>query len=230
MSGRDPSPWHSVPAADYEGHMASPQVGQLQFLSRVFADALAEFRPAAVAVLGCATGNGFEHLRPEAQRRVVGVDFQPDYLALARARHAARLPGLELVCADLESVELEGGAFDLVHAALVLEYVEPGPLVRRAARWLAPGGVLVAVLQLPAEGHGKVTETPFAGVRRLEPVIRLVEPGALRAQAAAAGLAELRGETTALPAGKAFFTGVYARAAITGGEAPPALRPPAPPV
>jgi hypothetical protein len=71
------NPWLSIPAADYEAHMASPEVGQLQFLNAVFKETLARQRPKSLLVPGCATGNGFEHIDFTVTRRIVAVDINP---------------------------------------------------------------------------------------------------------------------------------------------------------
>ena len=168
-----PNPWLSIPAVDYEGHMGSPGVGQLQFLSRVFGELLAEVDPASIAVLGCATGNGFEHVRPERVRRLVGLDINREYIEVCRERYAAKIPGLELVCADLSSFELEPASMDLVHAALFLEYVDPAAVVEKASRWMRPPGLLTVVLQRPSAKGGTVSETGYTSLKILEPVINL---------------------------------------------------------
>ena len=74
------NPWLSIPIDDYEGHMGSPAVAQLQPLSELFAGVLASSRPKSLAVFGCAAGNGFEHIDPSITERVVGVDINPAYL------------------------------------------------------------------------------------------------------------------------------------------------------
>jgi SAM-dependent methyltransferase len=210
---RDPcrSPWLSIPAEEYEGHMASPGVRQLQHLSRVFGGLLDEFSPESVAVLGVSGGNGLEHIDPGRVKRVVGVDINPAYLDLARSRHGARLPGLELVCGDIASCELPPASFDLVYAALVFEYLEPAAAVGRIADWLKPGGVAAALLQLPSPAHGRVSETPYRSVRMLEPHIHLVEPAHLRNLFAGRGFREIRCGTETLEGGKGFFLEIYRR-------------------
>ena len=129
--------------------MGGPGVRQLQFLSQVFGDVGGELRPEGRAVLGCSTGNGFHHIDAAVTQRVVGVDINPRYLAVVAARFRHRLPGLELVCADVLQLDFAGGSFDLVHCALIFEYVDPEALVQRAAGWLRTGGALTAVIQLP---------------------------------------------------------------------------------
>jgi len=203
------NPWLSIRWQEYEGHMGSPSVGQLQMLSDVFAQVLREERPRTLAVLGCATGNGFEHVDPEVTRVTVGIDLNLAYLAVARRRFVNRVPGLLLVCADLARFELAPGSLDLVHAALVLEYVDPSRLIHRAARWLRPGGTLAVLLQLPSERSGKVSATPFASLQRLEGVMRLVDPEVVRGAATRAGLVETRATTLVLDSGKSFFLARY---------------------
>jgi len=189
--------------------MGSPNVRQLEFLSRVFGELIAEHRPASIAVLGCATGNGFEHVRPETVRRLVGIDINQEYLDICRARYAALIPGMELFCADFASCELEARSFDFIQAALFLEYVDPALAVEKCSRWLKADGVLAVVLQLPSEACGKVSETVYTSVRCLEPAINLIEPEKLRKLAARNGFSEIRAAFETLESGKRFFIGVY---------------------
>lgn len=75
-------------------------------------------RPAAVLVLGCASGNALVWLAgwPEGQRRLVGLD--PDGAALAAARENFRragIGGVELVQADGHAIgEVAPGPYDVV--------------------------------------------------------------------------------------------------------------------
>ena len=90
---------------------------------------------------------------------------------------------------------LAPGAFALIHAALVFEHVEPARLVARIARWLAPGGICAAVLEVtPADRAAArpVSPTDFAGLQTLSGTMRLVAPDELRRLFAPHGLAELR--------------------------------------
>jgi SAM-dependent methyltransferase len=211
MTDRRPAanPWLSVPAADYEGHMGSPGVRQLEFLSRIFGGLLREFEPESLVVLGCATGNGFEHVERGHVRKLVGLDINPEYLAVCRKRHRENIPGLELVCADFASFDLEAATIDFVHAALFFEYVDPASAVEKASRWLKPRGILAVVLQLPSGSCGKVSETCFASVKVLEPAIHLVDPAFLGRLVRERGFSEVRSARETLASGKEFFLGVY---------------------
>ncbi len=198
------NPWLSIPAADYEAHMAEGSVAQLQALNRIFHGDLLRHRPRALLVAGCATGNGFEHIDPAVTKRVVGIDINPDYLAILRHRHAARLPHLELVEADLVQATVHPAAFDLVHAALVLEYVDVAAAVERLASWVRPGGVLTVVLQEPSAEAPPVSRTAYPSLLALESLQRLVDPAELTARARAHGLVALDSSRVPLPQGKAF--------------------------
>jgi len=79
------NPWLTIPAADYEAHMALPQVAQAQALNALMAAVLTQYAPKSLSVIGCTTGNGFEHIDTTHTRRVVGIDINPDYLAVLKA-------------------------------------------------------------------------------------------------------------------------------------------------
>lgn len=127
-----------MPPEDYEAHMASAEVGQWQVLNRILAEDLSRFQPSSLAVLGCATGNGFEHIDPRITKRVIGIDINPRYLARLRERHQHRLAGLELIESDVLEAELPPGSVDLVHAALIFEYLDPAAALAR----ITPGSAL----------------------------------------------------------------------------------------
>jgi len=203
------NPWLTIPLADYEAHMALPQVGQAQLLADLFAAELRARSPASVAVLGCAGGNCLEHA--PAALRVVGVDVNGDYVAAARARFAHRLPRLELHVADLERTQLELEPVELVFAALVLEYVEPEVVLDRISRWLAPSGTLTTVLQLPGADSPEITPSPFTSLARLATRLRLLAPERLAKIAARSDLRALDAHTVTATGGKRFAVQSFAR-------------------
>jgi SAM-dependent methyltransferase len=198
------NPWLAIPEADYVGHMSSPAVNQRPVLSRLLGDALESGRPRAVLVLGCSTGNGLEHVDPKVTSRVTVIDLNPAYLRRLEERFPS--PGFELDirCADLADVVLEREAFDLVHAGLVLEYVEWSSLLPRVATTLKSGGVLNVVLQRPSASSLAVTPSPFVSLKSLESLFRFVDPAALVEAAHRVRLVLSHRHIESLPAGKAF--------------------------
>lgn len=199
-------PWALVPAAECEADLV--RSGERELLATLFGKVYAARRPRRLAVLGVGTGDGLEHVDVRVTGRTVGVDLNLSCLAVARQRHMRLGATLELLCADLEAARLPAGAFDLVHAALVLEYVDPAAAIGRLAGWLAPGGAASFVVAL--EG-GEPPPPPGAALRAALAAARAVPPEELRARCAAAGLEELRAFVVPLPAGRRVFAALYER-------------------
>jgi SAM-dependent methyltransferase len=202
------NPWLAIPLADYEAHMALPQVGQAELLANVLADAVRLHAPRSVAVLGCAGGNGFD--RVPVGTRLVGIDVNPDYVAAARARHGARA-GIQLLVGDVTADDLPFAPVDLAYAGLLFEYVEPALALGRLASKLSPGGTLVAVLQLPSAAQAEVTPSPYTSVATLAPSMHLVPPAALTLAASAEGYASIGGDVITASGGKRFAVQTYRR-------------------
>ncbi len=198
------NPWLDIPEADYVGHMSSPLVDQRSVLNRRLRQILESVQPRSLLVLGGSTGNGLEHVRSGVTSRVTVVDVNPAYLARLVERFPS--PGFELDvrCTDLANFHFEPDAFNLVHAALVLEYVEWPSLLPRVATTLKQGGVFNVVLQLPSASSPAVTPTEFSSLRLLESLFRFVDPGAFVEAARLAGLTLDGRCTEALKGGKAF--------------------------
>lgn len=196
-----PNPWLAVTAADYDGHMRD--IGQAQALELIFARAYAGFSPKVLAVLGCGTGCGLSRVDPAFTERVVGVDLNRKYLQLARVRNPHLEPVAEWKCAPVESLSFPARTFDMVHAALLFEYIEWHPAIAKIARWLKTDGVFSVVLQLP---RGRViTPTRYETISLLRPVHRLVPPRQFLACARRSGLKPVYTREVPLPGGKRFL-------------------------
>lgn len=103
-------------------------------------------RPASTVVdAGCGTGRVARELARRGHR-VTGVDLDASMLAVARQR----APDVPWVCADLLGAtgdDVGAPADCVVLAGNVMVYLTPGSepdVVAHVARWLAPGGLLVA--------------------------------------------------------------------------------------
>lgn len=114
---------------------------------------------ARVLELGC--GAGVPATALLAQRYdVLGVDISAGQLALA----AQRVPSAGFLKADMTSLELPEASFDAVTAFYSFNHIpraEQQPLLAKIARWLRPGGFLLASF-----GHGGSADDvePWLGV------------------------------------------------------------------
>ncbi len=217
------NPWIEVAPEDYEAHMTSPAVAQLGVLADILARDLAKLHPRSLLVVGCATGNGLQHVDPAVTPRLTGVDVNPEFLAVARGRYAGRLPGLELVQGDILDPALEPGAFELVHAALIFEHVPWQAALRRVAGWVAPGGILSVELQLPSDQVAAVSPTAIASrYPDIARDMRLIDTDEFASLARQLGLRAQTSERIPLPQGKAFLASRFAREDRPAREGRPA--------
>ncbi len=213
------SPWLDIPLTEYEGHMALLQVAQAQLLSDLFADALRQYRPRSVAVLGCAGGNGFERIPTTATPRVVGVDLNPAYVQQAHLRFAGRIPQLELYVGDVQTDVFGFAPVELLFAGLLFEYVEIDAALRQMRGMLVSGGTLLSVVQLPCGTAQMITPSPYTSLAALAPIMRLVAPEALERMAAAHGFRQFAAHTATAAGGKQF--GVQALRLEKAGKSQP---------
>ena len=203
------NPWLRIPASDYEAHMALPEVAQAQALSNLMASTLTEYTPMSLAVIGCSTGNGFEHINTARTRRVVGIDINPSYLKILKARFGNRIPCLELINGDITASDFWIDPVSMVFAGLVFEYVDVLCALRSIARCLAAGGIFLAVLQERSTESAPVTATCYKSLELLSPIMNLVSPMEFSNMCGSVGLQEIRTDTIPLKKGKAFFVGFY---------------------
>lgn len=127
---------------------------------RAAADAAA---PAGRDVLDIGTGTGdlLRMLCERGARRVVGLDFTPDMLAVAHER-AAPLPTSQLVAGDALRLPFHDSSFDRVTNAFVLRNLSDLPAAfAEMARVLRPEGRLVCL------DMTKQSDSPFAALFRL---------------------------------------------------------------
>ncbi|MCL5746520.1 MAG: class I SAM-dependent methyltransferase [Acidobacteria bacterium] len=203
------NPWLSIPLSDYEGHMSSETVRQLDALSELFGHALAYCRPESIAIVGVAGGNGLDRIDHAITKRIVGLDINPSYLDAVRQRHSA-LPGLELHCADLARQTLNLPPVRLVHVALVLEHAGLGQCLENALSLVDSGGHFSVVLQLPTEVEQGVGTSPYSSIQALRRHFTLIDPAQFREALESRGFRLERQEKHSLASGKAFWMGIFA--------------------
>jgi SAM-dependent methyltransferase len=199
------NPWLNIPLDDYEGHMSLPAVGQAQMIAALLDHALERWTPTSIALIGCAGGNGLERIAGRPIERVVAVDVNPDYVERTRARHAQRLQGLELICADVQSELLNYDPVEFTYAALLFEYVGVLSTLRTLKRNSRPDAVLTTVLQCRHSTLPAVSRSPYKSLGGLESAMTLVAPETLCHAAAEVGFALVDATIIELSSGKRFW-------------------------
>jgi hypothetical protein len=205
-----PNPWSVVQASDYERYMGPEGLDQLGTLSSLFQESYLSAQPDRVLVLGSATGNGLEHVDPAVTRQVTCVDVNLQYLGIARQRYMHLGPKLELFCSEVEKFRAPAGSYDLVHAALIFEYVHPEVLVRKISEWLAPAGTCSVVLELPGGSGPEPGSKPLRIIERAE---KHVEPAELGALFVHYGLARRRDHEVPCAHGRRLWAATFGRSA-----------------
>ena len=204
------NPWLSIPLADYEGHMRSASVRQLDALSDLFAETIALRAPSSIAILGIAGGNGLERIDPAAVHRIVGIDINSDYLDAVQRRYP-NLPQLELQRADLGRDVLSIAPVQLVHAALVFEHAGTALCLDNAISLVAPSGTLSVVLQLPSPSAANVATTAYPSLQRLSADFSLIDPPVLCDTLIKRGFTLAHESRRAVFAGKELWLGIFDR-------------------
>jgi len=203
------NPWLYISPSDYEAHMSSQTVMQLQALNKIFKDTINEYNPKSICVLGSATGNGFEHLAGKKIQKLIGIDLNPEYISVCNERYENTLPKMELICADVLKLDLSSSSFDLIYGALIFEYVSLEKLIRIISEWLKPNGVLVCVIQLPSEISEPVSGTTYSALQKLNSILKLVEVDKLVKTAKKNELKESKFYKVDLQQGKKFLVGHF---------------------
>ena len=196
------NPWLNISPEDYEGHMSSSNVGQLEALSKIFGSVIQKIHPKSIMILGSSTGNGFEHLTGE--EKIIGVDINPVYLDQCKNRFAEKLPNMELICADLDSFDYTGEKLDLIHAALIFEYVDVEKLLSKIFCWLKQERIFSAVIQMESRTSAAISENEFSSLKILEPIHNLVSPDLFISKSCEAGFKQTDSCEVLLPGEKKF--------------------------
>jgi SAM-dependent methyltransferase len=105
--------------------------------------------------------------------RVVGLDSDPNHVALARAFASGQgLAQVEIVQADANQTGLAAGSFDLVHArTLLINLPDPAAVVAEMVRLVKPGG---HVLVQEPDLAGRICDPPHPAYDRLAELFQTV--------------------------------------------------------
>jgi SAM-dependent methyltransferase len=199
------NPWTNISFEDYEGHMQ--EVGQLQLLNSIFKHYLELYAPKRIAILGCTTGNGLENIKHGVES-ITAIDINSDYLDELKARFSD-LKNLNVICGDIQDLELKDLRSDLIYAALIFEYVDLKKTLGNIKNWLAANGKLISVIQLPNEKLNAISSTQFQSLNQLGSIMHLVDVAYFKSELLSNGFKEEESEIIELSSGKRFYVGVH---------------------
>lgn len=209
------NPWRDIPLPAYEGHMALPSIGQALMLADTLEALVARYAPRSVAILGRAGGNGFDRLARFSLHRVVGVDINPEYLAVAHERHGGSLQQLELYGADVEEARQLFAPVDFLYVALVLEYVDVSKALEFVRRHSLPRGICAIAIQQQQAYVRRVSPSQYvSSLQGLEAWGHWVSLPQLRIDANHAGFRWRTAGTTESADGKRFAVELFERMAV----------------
>lgn len=107
------------------------------------AERIATYRPRSILEVGCGYGKQIRAIRERVDVPVVGLDFSPTQLGIAR-RYLNGLEDVTLVLGSGDRLPFEDGAFDLVMTSAVILHNPPeraemirAEVLRVARRWAA---------------------------------------------------------------------------------------------
>ncbi|MCW1843995.1 class I SAM-dependent methyltransferase [Prosthecomicrobium hirschii] len=192
QGGREAWPWRhwnaqpTVARAINRRISGSPRRSLHEVLGEVLPD-LGLSLPAARAVsLGCGRGGQDRSLfRHGIVKTLVGYDLSPDSIeAAAGWARAAGIEGFHYRLGDLNSLDLDEGAYDLVVATMSLHHAaELERLYDVAARALRPGGLMV-IDEYAGPSRFRWTEAQMRAVNGLltilSPAMRTTPDGILK--------------------------------------------------
>ena len=112
-----------IELSDYENHMKSDSVMQLQTLNAMMKRQLNRYPVKTVMVLGVAGGNGLEHIDAQKVQKVYGVDINNKYLEKCAERYKSLDGIFEGICMDLTDKNCALPHADMMLADLLIEYI-----------------------------------------------------------------------------------------------------------
>lgn len=162
------NPWLTITYSDYENHML--EVGQAQMLNNLTESFLKKYKPKKFALIGCATGNGLEHIDNQLTKNVYAIDINPDYLQQVRIRFGNKIKNLITYCVDLQNEKLDLPNIDLAFCGLILEYVDPENVLKKIIKTLNKNGKIVIINQQNKQ-TSFVTKIKYKSLERLTKIV-----------------------------------------------------------
>jgi ubiquinone/menaquinone biosynthesis C-methylase UbiE len=205
------NPWLEIPIVEYVGHISDSYVRQYKMLNKIFHQAYSFKQPANLLVLGATDGNGLEHVSKQVTEQVVAVDINHEYTAIAQCRFHTKLPQCDFICEDVEKYKFPANYFDMIHGALIFEYVDYQKLLVKIAKSLKIGGVLSTVIQLEDANAPRISETKFTSLQKLASIMKTVDISVFRNCTFNNHLREIHQEQIKPYGEKSFYYGIFER-------------------
>lgn len=139
------NPWLKIKHSDYENHMI--EIGQSHVLNSLTKYCLEKYQPKNFALLGCATGNGLEHVKFNVTDKVYAIDINQEYLNKTQEKFENQITNFELLKKDIQQEELAIKNIDLFFVGLVLEFVDPQKALNKIIETISKNGILFIVIQ-----------------------------------------------------------------------------------
>jgi hypothetical protein len=117
------NPCEKIALSDYEEHMKSSEVYQLQILNATMKKQFDAYPIKTIAILGVAGGNGLEHIDTNKIEKVYAIDINKNYLKSCKERYESLHGHIELLWQDLSDNSAVIPSVDLIVADLFIEYV-----------------------------------------------------------------------------------------------------------
>jgi len=184
------------------------EVGQAQVLSALTKYCLDKYLPENFALIGCATGNGLEHIKSGFTKWVYTIDINQDYLNKTKETFADKISNLETIHADIQHDELNIKGIDLFFIGLVLEYVEPKKALKKIIKTLGKKGVLFIVIQKNKQ-TSFVSKTKYKSLEKLAAISNEVNENEIDEFLRSGNLSLLNREEIFLTENKSFITFEY---------------------
>ncbi len=165
------NPWLNIQHHDYENHML--EVGQSQVLNKLTKYCLDKYQPARFALLGCTTGNGLEHVRPNITNETYAIDINKKYLEITKKKFQNKIDNLKILKIDIQKEELTIEDIELFFIGLVLEYVEPKSVLDKIIKATSKKGALLIVIQ-KNKSTSFVTKTKYKSLETLSSISKEV--------------------------------------------------------
>lgn len=196
--------WLEIELDEYENHMAMPSIGQSQYLSDYLKLSIQNYKPKSIALIGCSGGNGLSNINSAEVERVVCVDINPKYLAIAKERFSNSFNQIEFISQDITTKGFSFASVDLIFVGLVFEYVNIDIAVNNLARLINKNDKLVTVLQLINPDIPEVSPSPYKKLEILNNLFSFVSPEEFLEICKNNGLGVISKKKTKLNSGKEF--------------------------